>query len=144
MLYSKALKQYQDVGVKSGVEEATPHRLVQMLLEGALSRIAAATGHISRKEVARKGEAIGHAISIIGGLQYSLDMEQGGDLATNLERLYDYMIRRLTEANLENDVEKLQEVYRLLAEIKLAWDELPAQMGQAGAAAGAKGDAVNS
>lgn len=136
MLNQKALKQYQNVGAKSAVEEATPHRLVQMLMDGALSRIAAAAGHIERREVALKGAAIGQAISIIGGLQGSLDLEKGGDIATNLDRLYDYMTRRLTEANIENDAAKLQEVRGLLAEIKGAWDELPEKLGETAPATG--------
>lgn len=128
MVNYKALRQYQDVGAKSAVADASPHRLVQMLMDGALSQIAAASGHISRSETARKGAAIGQAVSIIGGLQGSLDMEKGGDIAANLDRLYDYMTRRLTEANLENDVTKLKEVHGLLAEIKSAWDQLPAKL----------------
>lgn len=130
MVNHKALRQYQDVGARSAVEEASPHRLVQMLMDGALSQIAAASGYISRNETARKGAAIGQAVSIIGGLQGSLDMEKGGDIAVNLDRLYDYMTRRLTEANLENDVAKLQEVHGLLAEIKSAWDQLPGKLGE--------------
>jgi len=134
MVNYKALRQYQDVGAKSAVEDASPHRLVQMLMDGALSQIAAASGHISRGETARKGAAIGQAVSIIGGLQGSLDMEKGGDIAANLDRLYDYMTRRLTEANLENDVARLKEVHGLLAEIKSAWDQLPAKLDESGPA----------
>jgi flagellar protein FliS len=128
MVNEKALNQYKHIGAKSAVEEATPHRLVQMLMAGALSQIAAANGYIDRKEVAKKGAAISQAISIIGGLQSSLDFDKGGDIAINLDRLYDYMVRRLAEANVENDAEKLKEVHGLLVEIKEAWDRLPEEL----------------
>ncbi len=121
---SKAMQQYAQVGTRTGIEDATPHRLVQMLMEGALDRIAAAKGHMSRGETARKGEYIGLAISIIDGLRAALDREAGGEIAQNLEGLYDYMCRRLLEANLNNDVGILDEVGRLMGAIKTAWDAI--------------------
>ena len=98
MITSKAhnaLRQYGQVGAQSGVESASPHWLIQMLMEGALSRIAKAGANIKRREIALKGENISWAISIIEGLRSSLDHSHGGEIAGNLERLYDYMIRRL-------------------------------------------------
>lgn len=123
-----ALSQYKSVSVKSGVEDATPHRLVQMLMEGALDKIAAAKGHMLRNEPADKGRFISWAISIISGLQSSLDMEAGGELSRNLDDLYDYMVRRLGEAGLKNDPAILDEVSSLLLEVKSAWDVIPAQL----------------
>jgi flagellar protein FliS len=117
-----ALQQYEKVGVQSGVENASPHRLVQMLMEGAAARIAAAMGHLQRGTIAEKGRNISLAISIIAGLRSSLDKDKGGQIADNLDRLYDYMIRRLLEANLRNDRAMLDEVQKLLQEIKEGWD----------------------
>jgi len=125
---NSALLQYQSVSVASGVEDATPHRLVQMLLEGALDKIAAAKGHMLRDEIGEKGRFVSWAISIISGLQSSLDMEGGGEISRNLDSLYDYMVRRLGETAVTNDPAVLDEVTSLLLEIKSAWDVIPEQL----------------
>ena len=117
-----ALQQYERVGVHSGIENASSHRLVQMLMEGAAARIAAATRYMTRGEIAEKGRSISLAISIIDGLRSSLDKDKGGQIAENLDRLYDYMMRRLLEANLRNDKAMLDEVQSLLQQIKEGWD----------------------
>jgi flagellar protein FliS len=117
-----AMKQYQRVSVHSEVFEASPHRLIQMLMQGGLERIAQARGAIERNAFADKGELIGKAISIIGGLREPLDHQVGGELSQNLDSLYEYMVSRLIEANRENDVARLDEVSRLLREVKSGWD----------------------
>ncbi len=117
-----AMRQYQQVGVKAQVTEADPHRLIQMLMQGGLDRIAQARGAMEREAYAEKGVLIGKAINIIGGLRDVLDKEAGGELATNLERLYEYMTMRLFEASRQNDVSKLDEVAKLLGEVKSGWD----------------------
>ena len=122
-MYAQGIKQYQSVGTQTSIVDADPHRLIQLLFEGAAARIAAAKGHIERKEYDKKSSQINSAISIIGGLQESLNFE-AGELALNLERLYDYMIRRLFEANVRNSIEMLEEVNGLLLQIKSAWDEI--------------------
>lgn len=123
-----ALKEYSQVGVHSGVVSATPHRLIQMLMEGALEKIAAAKGAIARRDIPTKGAQISWAISIIDGLRMSLDIEAGGEIAGNLDRLYEYMPRRLLEANLKSEPAYLDEVAKLLKEIKSAWDAIPAEV----------------
>lgn len=120
-----ALQHYAQVGAQTGVAYATPHRLIQMLMDGALDKIALARGYILRGEIALKGSHISWAISIIDGLRASLDHQAGGAIAANLEALYDYMTRRLVQANIANDVEILNEVTGLLHEIKEAWDAIP-------------------
>ena len=116
---------YSQVDNYTGVTEASPHRLVQMLLDGVLGKIAAVKGLMLRNDISKKGEVIGQAISIIGGLRSSLDMEAGGEIAVNLDNLYEYMERQLIKANLENDTLILDEVVVLLREIKVAWDSIP-------------------
>jgi len=123
-----ALSQDSSVSVTGGVEDATPHRLIQMLMEGALDKIATAKGHMLRKELAEKGRHISWAISIISGLQSSLDMQAGGEISANLDDLYDYMVRRLVLAGAGNDATILDEVSALLLELKSAWDVLPKQL----------------
>jgi len=125
-----ALKQYKQVGVQSGIESASPHRIIQMLMNGALEKISMAKGHIERNNVAAKGSAIGGAMSIIDGLRASLDKSVGGELVENLDALYDYMGMRLLEANLHNDVSVLDEVSGLLLEIKQGWDAIAQEVSQ--------------
>ena len=125
---NSALSQYKSVSVATGIEDATPHRLVQMLMEGALDKIASAKGHMLRNEIAEKGQYISWAISIISGLQSSLNMDVEGSLSQNLFDLYDYMVRRLAEAGASNNPDILDEVASLLAEIKSGWDVIPGQL----------------
>ena len=122
MAMQNALDQYKQVGVQSGIESASPHRLIQMLMAGALEKMSAAKGFMARGEVGPKGEQIGWAISIIDGLRVSLDKSVGGELVDNLDALYDYMGRQLVVANMNNDVEMLNEVAVLMREIKAGWD----------------------
>jgi len=112
---------YAQVGSEAAVTDAEPHHLIELLLDGALSRIAAAKGHMQRGEVAPKGECIGKAITIVDGLRAALDHNKGGEIARNLGDLYNYMEYRLLEANLCNDPAKLDEVVGLLGEIRDAW-----------------------
>jgi flagellar protein FliS len=116
------LQQYRKVGLHGNLAEASPHQVVQVMLDSVLSRIAEATGHLERGEVAAKGEKISKALGIIEALMLGLDKERGGDLAANLERLYDYASRTLLRAHLENRSELLKEVTSLIREIKLGWD----------------------
>lgn len=127
----RAIHQYSQVRTQGGVEHASPHQLTAMLFDGALSRIASARGHMDRNEIAPKGECVSKAIDIIEGLRTSLDHQRGGELATNLEALYDYMVRRLMQANAQNDPRGLDEVSNLLRQIKDAWDAIPAEQRQA-------------
>lgn len=120
-----ASKAYAKVGVESGVVAADPHRLVSMLYQGALLAIANAKNGILRKDIPAKGAAISKAIAIIGeGLDASLDKKVGGELAQNLSSLYDYMCNRLLSANLNNDMAALDEVARLLNDLKGAWESI--------------------
>ncbi len=122
------LRQYAQVGLRTAVESASPHRLILMLMDGALARIAAAGGHMQRGDVASKGQSISMAIAIVDGLRASLNHSEGGDLAGNLDGLYVYMSERLLRANLENDADALSEVRNLLGEIRAAWAGIEPRM----------------
>lgn len=117
-----AMKQYQTVNVNAQVSEADPHRLIQMLLEGGLQRIAQAKGAMQYGNLPLKGELLGKAMGIIGGLRDSLDVDKGGELAVNLDNLYAFMLQRLSIANLKNDSAILDEVAVLLRDVKEGWD----------------------
>jgi flagellar protein FliS len=119
-----AMQQYNQVHVYGNVVCADPHRLVQLLFEGVLDRIAAAKGCIAQGKVAEKGWHISRAIATIDGLRLNLDTERGGDIARHLDDLYDYIERRLLHANIENDLRLLNEVAGLLGEIKGGWDAI--------------------
>lgn len=129
-MQKRGASQYGKVAVGSEASFASPHRLIQMLMEGALDKIAFARGQIERKDFEGKGKNITWAISIVQGLSASLDTESGGEIAANLEGLYDYMVRCLLEANKDNDIAKLDEVTSLLKEIKSAWDAMPSEVKQ--------------
>lgn len=122
MYAMKAMKQYQQVSIEAQVSDANPHRLIQLLMQGGLERLAQARGAMEREQIPKKGILIGKAIGIIGGLREALDSERGGELAGNLDRLYEYMIARLVEANTSNDTSLLDEVSALLLEVKSGWD----------------------
>jgi flagellar protein FliS len=117
-----AMRQYQTVNTQAQAVDASPHRLIQMLMEGGLTRIAQARGAMERQQTALKGELIGKAISIVGGLREGLDLQKGGELAANLDNLYQYMLSRLLEANVKNDAVMLDEVAGLLRNVKSGWD----------------------
>ncbi len=121
-MYTKGAKEYSQVGLQTEVMEADPHKLIQLLLEGALTRLAMAKKFIEEKKYESRNEKIGSAIDIICALQESLDHERGGDISSNLERLYDYMTRRLFDANRLNDQEPVNEVMSLLLEVKAGWE----------------------
>ena len=120
-LNARAMGQYKQVGTKVGADSADPHQLIVMLFDGVLERIAVAKGAIQRNEIEEKGQKIGRAIAIIDGLRASLNKDLGGDIADNLDNLYEYMQRRLFDANLKSDISTLDEVADLLREIKSAW-----------------------
>ena len=118
------LESYRDVNRYARVAAASPHELVRLMLEGLLGRVNEARGHMERGETAGKGEKIGKALGIVEGLHMSLDKERGGEIAVNLERLYEYISRTLLRANFENDVAPLDEVASLVREIKAGWDAI--------------------
>ena len=128
MQTSAAMNQYKGVSVRASVENADPHTLIQMLFDGAMERLNKAKMHMMQGNVALKGENISRTISILDGLRTSLDMKAGGDIADNLESLYDYMQRQLLVANVENKVEKIDEVLSLIGEIRAGWMAIPQEI----------------
>ena len=131
MTYSSArnaLGQYSNVAVQNSIESASPHRLIQMLMDGALEKVARAKGYMQRGAIRDKGQQIGWAITILEGLKASLNKAEGGEIAQNLEELYGYMQRRLMDANRENNVAILDEVIALIRQVKEAWDAVGEQV----------------
>lgn len=120
-----AMDAYAKAGVEASIRDSSPHQLISMLFDGAIVALGMAKNHMRLKQVAAKGQLISKAISIIDeGLKVSLDEEAGGELAQNLKALYEYMSYRLLMANLHNDEAGLDEVSRLLSDLKSAWDAI--------------------
>ncbi len=138
-----ALTAYSQVGLDAKVAAASPHGLITMLFEGAISAVTKAryltmevdSGDKTPQLIADKGLAVSKAIAIIeDGLKASLNLEIGGELATNLSDLYEYLGRRLIEANLNNNVAILDEVSHRLTELKEAWQSIELRQGHGGPA----------
>jgi flagellar protein FliS len=121
----RGVNAYHNVSLETGITSASPHKLIVMLYDGALVALLSAKTNIAAGNIAAKGSAISKAISIIdNGLRASLDKNAGGEIAANLDALYDYMSRRLLHANLKNDVTIIDEVHGLLADLRGAWVEI--------------------
>lgn len=122
------LNQYQTVGLHSKVASASPHSLVAMLLDGLLEKLAKASGAMQRGDLSLQGSAVSSAMRIIDALRASLDHERGGELAGNLGAMYDYMEKRLVEANLDSNIKIIAEVTSLIDQIKFGWDAIPDEL----------------
>ncbi|MGY2290217.1 flagellar export chaperone FliS [Pseudomonas sp. SDO528_S397] len=125
----RALRQYQKVNTHAQISEASPHRLVQLLMEGALDRMAQAKGAMARGDVAHKGLMLGKAVDIIVGLRDGLNPEKTEDplALQQLDNLYAFMSMRLLEANRQNDAVMIDEVAGLMITLKEGWDGIAAQ-----------------
>ena len=113
---------YHRVQVETGTQAADPHKLIEMLLQGAIDAINQARGALDRKDIKTKGEQIGKAVRIVEeGLRASLDPTAGGRIALELDQLYTYIVRKLTLANVRNDDHAMMECVQLLTPICDAW-----------------------
>jgi len=126
---NSALRAYQQIGAASQVAAATddPVKLVKLLLDNAVERLAQAQGHLQRGDIPAKAEQMSRVAHIVDTLNGLVDLEKGGEIAANLRALYNYVGERLTYANLKNDARVIDEVAKLLREIKAGWDGVVAQ-----------------
>ncbi|WP_375057616.1 flagellar export chaperone FliS [Zobellella sp. DQSA1] len=122
-----SLKAYKSVAVDSQKNVATPHKMVQMLLAGVLERLAKAKMAIEQGNTPQRGELLGRAIDILNELQAALDKDAGGEIAVNLDNLYDFCVHELLLANAEADAQRIDNVARIIRDIKEAWDMIPAE-----------------
>ena len=127
---SSNLAAYQTVAVHGGVAASDPHRLILMLLDGALERIASAKGAIENGVPEARTRLLHRVVSIMDELRGSLNLEAGGELAANMADLYEYSSRLLLRANLECRTDLLDEVSHLMREIRSAWILIPSQLRQ--------------
>ncbi len=126
----KGINAYRKGNLKQDVANADPHKLTLMLLQGALDRIAYAKGAMERKDFVEKANYISKASAIIMHLRDTLDLEAGGEVADNMFALYNYMVERLSDAHINNDLNILDEVSSLLAPIRDAWVQIPEEAKQ--------------
>ena len=122
---NSALSQYKSVGVGAGLQTASPHQLICMLYEGAQEALAKAIGAVERSDFGQRSQQINKALSIVLELKATLNLDQGGELAGNLDALYGYMSGKLMEANRENSAELLHEVSNLMHELSEGWSSIP-------------------
>lgn len=122
--YQQGINHYKKIELQTRIDAASPHELINLLLQGARTHIATAQGNIERQEIQEKGEHISKALSIIEGLKTSLNHEQGGKIAENLYQLYGYIEYLLLKANRNNDQELLAQSNSLLAQVHQAWQDV--------------------
>lgn len=133
--FTNGISTYQQFGVRTEIESASPHKLIQMLIDGALAKIRIARRCLEQGDVAGKCENIDWSMAILGGLRGSLNLKSGGVIAENLDAIYEYASRQLAVANARNDVALIDEVLSLLGEIKQGWDGIESLVPQESVAA---------
>ncbi|MCG3730501.1 flagellar export chaperone FliS [Vibrio cincinnatiensis] len=122
-----SLQAYKKVSVDSQLTAASPHKIVQMLMAGAIERLIQGKAAMQQGNIPVKGERLGKALDIIISLRSSLSMKDGGEIAQNLDMLYEFMITQISTANHKNDPQPIDDVIDIIREIKSAWDQIPAE-----------------
>jgi flagellar protein FliS len=122
-----SLQAYKKVSIDSQLSAASPHKVIQMLMAGAIERLIQGKAAMQQGNTAVKGERLGKALDIVISLRTCLSMDDGGDIASNLDSLYDFMIRQISHANQNNESQPIDDVVDMLREIKSAWDQIPAE-----------------
>lgn len=126
--YASRVSEYTRVSAHAGVAAADGHKLILMLMDGALDRIASARVCIQHQNMTQKAQLVHRVVCILGELRASLDLKAGGPIAANLDNLYDYMIQKLLQGSLRNSQEDMQEVSTLLRDIRDAWAQVPSKL----------------
>ncbi|MBM7036336.1 flagellar export chaperone FliS [Vibrio ulleungensis] len=122
-----SLQAYKKVSVDSQLSAASPHKVIQMLMAGAIERLVQGKAAMLQGNIAVKGERLGKALDIVVSLRGCLSMDDGGEIAQNLDQLYDFMIARIIHANQNNEPEPIDDVIDIIREIKSAWDQIPGE-----------------
>ncbi|TDR13219.1 flagellar export chaperone FliS [Marinomonas communis] len=137
MYTNKGIQAYKKDSLKSDLASADPHRVIQLLMQGALERLALSKGFIERKDLESKSQTLTRVVEIINALRDALDRDANPELVDNLNDLYAYMIDQVQEASVTMDVQKIDLVMGLLLQIKGAWDQISEIDKQAAAQANA-------
>ena len=122
---AKGAHAYAQISIESGALGASPHRLVVLMFDGAITSVSKAMVHMKNNEIAEKGKSLNHAITIVeSGLRASLDKKVGGEIALTLDNLYAHIALQLLQANLRNSPEILLQVIDLLKTMRESWDAI--------------------
>lgn len=124
-VHFKALESYSTGSTATQAAVANRVELIQMLFDGLIDSLSAARGHIEHNAIEQKSKSLARAGRIVVGLQAALDLDKGGELATNLNELYGYVLRRLLHVNAYNDLQTLKEIHGLITEVREAWRQVP-------------------
>jgi len=124
MYANKGIQAYKKDSLKADLASADPHRVIQLLMQGALERLALSKGYIERRDMEAKSETLTRVVEIINALRDSLDRDANPDLVDNLEALYLFMIEQIHEASAKLDTHKIDIVMKLMLELKGAWDQI--------------------
>ncbi len=127
-MYGRYMKGYRKTKLEAELSVATPHRVLQMMFEGLLERLAQAKGAIEIQDLAAKSEMLSKAVGIINGLQMSIDQSVDPELGQRLSQMYEYMKQRLNDASVSLDTAAIDEVIELITPIKEAWDNIPSDV----------------
>lgn len=130
-MQNKLAQQYASTAVETAVSEATPHKLIEMLYDGALKNLKLTKVFIENKDFEKKSEFSNKALSILNALRAGVDVEKGGDVAANLYDLYDYCYRGTFEGVTNNSIEKMDEIIGHIAGLKDSWQQMPEEIKRA-------------
>ncbi|MDV6251517.1 flagellar export chaperone FliS [Vibrio sp. EA2] len=122
-----SLQAYKKVSVDSQLSAASPHKVIQMLMAGAIERLIQGKAAMQAGNIPVKGERLSKALDIIIALRSCLSMDDGGEIASNLDSLYEFMITQISSANHKNDPQAIDDVIDIIREIKSAWDQIPTE-----------------
>ncbi len=128
--YANRLNQYNKVNQQTGIVDADPHRLIQLLYNALKSNLSKARGYIERRDFEAKGKHLTKSVEILKALSDCLDAKHNPELVENLAGLYDYCARQLLQANLQNEVKFVDEVVELITPVQQAWDDIRDQVVQ--------------
>ncbi|RUO29897.1 flagellar export chaperone FliS [Aliidiomarina sedimenti] len=126
-MYKKGVNAYQSVGGRDQATTADPYQLIQMLMNGALQKLAISKGAMERKDLETKSENLTKALSIVSALQEGLDMTVDSEVVNNMFDLYDYMKRQIVEAMAENKLEAVDNCLLVMRNLKEGWDAIPVE-----------------
>ncbi len=121
MTYAQAAATYQ----RNAILTASPEKLVKMLYDGAIKNLERSRTGLADGKTARSpevGQTIGRAIGILGELRASLDHAAGGEIARDLDRLYEYSLDQLSQANLTRTPQGVENALQVVRTLKEGWD----------------------
>ncbi len=125
-MYRKHIKAYTTQNLQAEMAVADPYRVIQLMMQGCIERLAQSKGAIERRDFEGKSVAISKCMALINGLQDSLDFSYG-KIPEDLFALYEYMKQRLLDASRNMDVAPLDEISQLMLTIKSGWDAIPVE-----------------